>query len=252
MLWNGTTDQGNHRVIIVNRAKKIVWQYGKTGAPGVAAGRLNNPNSAEMLPNGHVLISDESNNRVIEVIRSNKHIAWQYGSPNATSTLNAPAFASRLPNGTTLISDSANNRIVEVTKAKKVVWVYPTNTRAGSVTDPIPTRAVRLRNGWTLISDQFNHQVIAVTRAKQIVWKYGTVGVAGASAGMLNAPYDAKSVGDYTGLTEPKHNTCEHGRDAAEGAAPVVFAAQVGSQDFTAAGLSPSNVDPFRRSPWAG
>jgi hypothetical protein len=196
------TDQGNHRVIIVNSAKKILWQYGKTGVAGIGANRLNNPNSAERLTNGHVLIADESNNRVIEVNKT-KHIVWTYGSPAATSTLNAPAFASRLSNGHTLISDSANNRIVEVTKAKHVSWTYDTSARAGSVADPTPTRAVRLKNGWTLISDQFNHQVIAVNHAKSVVWSYGQIGVAGAGPGQLNAPYDAKSIGDYTGLTTP-------------------------------------------------
>jgi hypothetical protein len=29
------------------------------------------------------------------------------------------------------------------------------------------------------------------------------IGVTGASAGKLNAPYDAKQIGDYTGLTPP-------------------------------------------------
>jgi hypothetical protein len=196
------TDQGNQRVILVSAAKKILWQYGKTGVAGAGAGQLNNPNSATMLSNGDVLISDESNNRVIEVSKANK-IVWTYGSPKATKTLNAPAFASRLDNGDTLISDSANNRVVEVSMAKKVVWSYVTNKRTGSVKAPTPTRAMRLTDGSTLISDQFNHQVISVDASGSIVWSYGQIGVAGNAAGQLNAPYDAKSIGDYTGLPTP-------------------------------------------------
>jgi hypothetical protein len=195
------TDQANARVIIVTPAKKIVWQYGQTGVTGTGPNQLNNPNSAELLPNGHILIADEGNNRVIEVTRA-KNIVWSYGSA-AGSELNAPAFASRLPNGHTLISDGGNNRIVEVTHAKAVVWTFVTNTRAGSVADPAPSQAVRTRKGTTVISDQFNHQVIEVAKDGTIVWSYGQIGVAGNQWGQLNAPYGAKVIGDYTGLTPP-------------------------------------------------
>src|SRR5579863_7568675 len=61
------TDQGNQRVILVNLfTGKIVWQYGTTGVIGIGPNQLNNPNSAELLENGHILIADELNNRVIE------------------------------------------------------------------------------------------------------------------------------------------------------------------------------------------
>ena len=195
------TDQGNQRVIEVNHAKQIVWQQGKTGVSGSQYNQLNNPNSAELLDNGNILIADESNNRVIEVDRFHR-IVWRYGSPKS-SKLNGAAFASRLPSGNTLITDSNNNRILEVTPAGQVVWQYVTNTRPGSVAQPLPTRAVRLKTGNTLISDQFNHQVIEVDPAGNIVFSQGQIGVAGTGFNELNAPYDAKVVGDYTGLTAP-------------------------------------------------
>jgi hypothetical protein len=86
-----------------------------------------------------------------------------------------------------------------------VVWQYVTNTRTGSVEEPLPTRAVRLRNGNTLISDQFNDQVIEVDHDKNadVEFSEGAVGKAGAGPRELNAPYDAKVIGDYTGLTPP-------------------------------------------------
>ena len=196
------TDQGNQRVIETDLQKTILWQYGMTGATGTDPDQLNNPNSAELLENGHILIADEGNNRVLEVTRK-KEIVWQYGTPSDPSILNAPAFASRLPDGNTLISDSGNNRVVEVTPAGQVAWTFVTNTRAGSVANPTPTRAVRLRNGHTLISDQFNHQVIEVDPAGDVVFSQGQIGVPGSDAMHLNAPYDAKAIGDYTGLTPP-------------------------------------------------
>ena len=196
------TDQSNERVIEVNLAHRIVWQYGMTGVTGAGFDQLNNPNSAELLANGDILIADENNNRVIEVNRAHQ-IVWQYGNPSNTNILNGAAFASRLPNGNTLITDSNNNRIVEVTMNKTVVFTYVTTARPGSMAMPLPTRAVRLHNGDTLISDQFNDQVIEINPQSQIVFSQGQIQVDGKGFDQLNAPYDAKVVGDYTGLTPP-------------------------------------------------
>lgn len=201
------TDQGNMRVIEVNHGRQIVWQYGQTGVSGDGPNQLNNPNSAELLANGHILIADESNNRVIEVNRK-KQIVWSYGCASCTE-LNGAAFASRLSNGDTLISDSNNNRIIEVDLGGNPVWTYYTNTRAGSVSAPLPTRGVRLKNGDTLISDQYNMQVIEVDANQNIVWSQGTIGVSGTGFDLLNGPYDAKAIGDYTGLTPPFHHDHE-------------------------------------------
>jgi hypothetical protein len=131
------------------------------------------------------------------------HLVWSYGNPNDTAILNLAAFASRLPNGDTLITDSGNSRILQVTSAGVVDFSYVTNTRPGSVSQPFPTRAVRLTTGNTLISDQFNDQVIEINPQSQIVFTQGAIGVAGTGFNQLNAPYDAKVVGDYTGLTPP-------------------------------------------------
>ncbi len=195
------TDQANERVIEVTLNKKIVWQYGQTGVTGEGPDQLNNPNSAELLANGHILIADENNNRVIEVDRS-LNIVWSYGCSTCTQ-LSGAAFASRLPNGDTLITDSNNNRILEVDSSGNVVSTFYTNTRSGSVSSPLPTRAVRLRNGNTLISDQYNMQVIEIDANQNIVFSQGTIAVAGNTFDLLNGPYDAKVVGDYTGLTPP-------------------------------------------------
>jgi len=208
------TDQGNQRVIEVERrSKNIVWQYGMTGTAGNGPNQLNNPNSAELLGNGHVLISDESNDRAIEVNRAHQIVATY----TAHGTVSGVAFASRLPNGNTLITDSNNNRIVEVDGSDNVVWEYATNTDPASNSNPLPTRAVRLKDGTTLISDQFNHRVIAVNSSKATVRSFGNLNVAGfgrrnTSQG-LNAPYDAKVTDDFTGLTPPFSGEGEDRKD---------------------------------------
>ena len=196
------TDQANERVIEVNQNKQIVWQYGQTGVAGNGWDQLNNPNSAELLENGDILIADESNNRVIEVNRA-KNVVWSYNNSGDPSVLNAAAFASRVCNGDTVITDSGNNRILEVDSGGTVNFTYYTNTLSGSVSNPNPTRAIRMCDGNTLISNQFDGQVIEINPQGTNVWSYGQIGVNGMGAGVLNAPYDAKVVGDYTGITPP-------------------------------------------------
>jgi outer membrane protein assembly factor BamB len=203
------TDQANNRIIEVNLFKRIVWQY--PGSNTNAPDQLNNPNSAELLENGHILIADENNSRVLEVTRGDQIVK----TFTADGTLGTVAFASRLDNGDTLMTDAGNSRAVEVDANDDVVWEYFTDTDPLSVSAPAPTRAIRLRNGDTLISDQFNNRVIRVNPDKQIVASYGLPldggGPIGNNVGYdthttqngLYSPYDAKVIGDYTGLTPP-------------------------------------------------
>jgi hypothetical protein len=204
------TDQANNRIIEVTLAKKIVWQY--PGFNTNASDQLNGPNSAELLENGHILIADQGNNRAIEVAR-NDVILKTFSASNQVSIV---AFASHLDNGDTLLTDSGNSRAVEVDANDNIVWQFSTDSDPLSVAAPLPTRAVRLRNGDTLISDQFNNRVIEVSFNSNIVASYGLPLMGSTNAIGLNvgynlhsaqkglyAPYDAKVIGDFTGLTPP-------------------------------------------------
>jgi hypothetical protein len=213
------TDQGNNRIIEVNLRKQIVWQY--PGSNTNASDQLNSPNSAELLANGHILISDENNNRAIEVTRGDVIVK----TFTAGMSVGAVAFASRLPNGDTLLTDAGGSRAVEVDRNDNIVWQFVTDTDPMSVAAPLPTRAVRLRNGDTLISDQFNNRVIRVSHAGDIVMSYGLPLAGGGAIGNnvgydlkttqkgLYSPYDAKVVGDYTGLTPPFGFENENGNE---------------------------------------
>ena len=195
------TDQANNRIIEVNEFHIIVWQYGMTGVSGAGWNQLNNPNSAELLENGDILIADQGNNRVIEVNRQ-RQIVWSYNNSGDPSVLNTAAFASRLCNGDTLITDSGNNRVFEVDMNGNLVGSYY-STATEAVPNPLPTRAIRLCNGNTLISNQFAGQVTEVDPSGTIVNSFGTLGANDNASGDLNAPYDAKEIGDYLGITPP-------------------------------------------------
>jgi len=206
----GTTACVDNRVIVVDSSGNIVWQYGQAGKTGTGANLLNVPVFAIQLPNHDILITDQGNNRIIEV-NLQKQIVWSYGPASGPGALNAPnsaellpnghiliadelnnraieitragnivwsdsaglsvvAFASRLPNGNTLITDSGHSRIVEVTASKHVVFQYFTNKQANSNSAPSPTNAVRLAGGDTMIADQFNSRIILITPQKQIAF----------------------------------------------------------------------------------
>jgi len=233
----------DNRVIVVDEAGNIVWQYGQAGVTGSGDNQLNVPVFAIQLPNHDFLIVDQGNNRVIEVNLA-KQIVWSYGPTSGPGALNSPnsaellpnghiliadennnrvieitrsgnivwqysagiefaAFASRLPNGDTLITDSGHARILEVTPDKKVVFEYFTDTAKGSNPNPLPTNAVMLRNGDISIADQFNNRVIVLDHPSKIVFQYGVLNVPGNGPGELNAPYTSFVIGDYTGQTPP-------------------------------------------------
>ncbi len=75
-LPNGCVD---NRVIVVNQKGDIVWQYGQAGVTGSGPNQLSVPVFAIQLPNRDILITDQGNQRVIEVTPA-KQIVWQYGT----------------------------------------------------------------------------------------------------------------------------------------------------------------------------
>ena len=73
-----------------------------------------------MLENGHLLVTDNGNGRVIEVDRATQQVVWEY---NTGLNMLIEGCAYRLPGGgNTLITDSGNRRVIEVTPEKAVAW----------------------------------------------------------------------------------------------------------------------------------
>ena len=90
------TDQNNHRVVIVDRnTDEIVWHFG-TGQSANSDTTLDTPTDADYLKNGHILICDKGNKRLIEV-NLEKEIVWSY------QELKDLVDADRLSDGYTLV-----------------------------------------------------------------------------------------------------------------------------------------------------
>lgn len=164
-LPNGCVD---NRVIVVNHGGKIVWQYGQAGVTGSGPNELNVPVFVIQLPNHHFLITDQGNNRIIEVNKA-KQVVFSYGPASGPGALNSPNSAELLPNGHILIADENNNRAIEITRSGKIAWQVGSEVGLNIV-----AFASRLPNGDTLIADAGNNRIIEVTPNKHIVFEYFT------------------------------------------------------------------------------
>src|SRR5258708_15414335 len=161
----------DNRVLLVNHHGKIVWQYGTFGVTGSGFNQLSTPVQNTYLPqsNGddHILITDQGNNRIIEVRRSDKAIVWEYDG------LNNPNAAELLTNGNILISDENNNQALEVTHTMPST-VVNTYTTAGGLAFSGVAFASRLPNGHTLITDSNNSRIVETDVAGDVFWQYFT------------------------------------------------------------------------------
>src|SRR5260370_26419825 len=142
--------------ILVDPFVRIVWQYGQFGQTGSGPNLLNTPLQCTFLPNFHILITDQANNRIIEV-SLRKQIVWQYpgSNTNAADQLNNPNSAELLENGHILIADENNSRAIEVTRDDQIVKTF---TAPGTVN--AIAFASRLATGHTLLTDSGNYRPV--------------------------------------------------------------------------------------------
>jgi hypothetical protein len=180
----------DNRVMLVDPAGQIIWQYGKAGVSGSGPDELNTPVQNTWLPNFHVLITDQVNERIIEVTLD-KNIVWQYGqtgvSGDGPNQLNNPNSAELLESGHILIADESNNRVIEVDRQKNIVWSYgcATCTQLNGA-----AFASRLPNGDTLITDSNNNRILEVDSSGNVVSTYYT----NARPGSISAPSPTRAV----------------------------------------------------------
>ena len=131
---------------------------------------------------GNLLISDQFNNRAIEVDRQTKNIVWSFGSGDPTLCNPGPGAiiglndAERVSGGLTILSGTGipagadplllagcvDNRVIVVDQNGKIVWQYG---QAGVTGDGpnqlnVPVFAIQLPNHNILIVDQSNERVI--------------------------------------------------------------------------------------------
>jgi hypothetical protein len=141
---------------------------------------------------GNVLITDQFNNRVIEVDPVTKNIVWSFGSGDPTLCNPGPGAiigtndAERLSDGLTLISGTGippgasssmpngcvDNRVIVVNQAGQIVWQYGQAgvTGHGPNMLNVPVFAIQLPNHDFLITDQ---EIIELSKSTRQEIKFG-------------------------------------------------------------------------------
>jgi outer membrane protein assembly factor BamB len=158
-----------------------------------------------------ILISDQFNNRAIEIDPRTGQIVWSFGSGNPALCNPGPHTiiglndAERLGDGDTLLSGTGipagasaallngcvDNRVIVVSHGGTIIWQYGQAGVTGSGPNElnVPVFAIQLPNHNIMIVDQGNNRVIEVGRySRHIVWSYGPA----SGPGALNSPNSAE------------------------------------------------------------
>jgi hypothetical protein len=171
---------------------------------------------------GNLLITDQFNNRVIEVNPLTKQVVWSFGSGNSTlcnpgaGSVIGANDAERLSGGYTLIAGTGipagvpgttacvDNRVIVVNPSGKIVWQYGVAGKTGTGFDllNVPVFAIQLPNHHFLVVDQGNNRVIEVNFAKKIVWSYGPT----SGPGALSNPNSAELLANGDVLIADENN----------------------------------------------
>jgi len=170
-LPNGNTliaDAGDEagfgsEIIEVDCVGNIVWNYNEG---------LKFAHSGRRLRNGNTLITDTTNNRLIEVTPAKIIVTdsdeWDGGKGKLSdgSHLHYPNEAFELEDGTFLVTDRNNDRCVQVDRAGTVIWAFEKEVHHPHNANPLPS-------GNILISDSDGNRILEINRKKEIVWSYG-------------------------------------------------------------------------------
>jgi hypothetical protein len=165
----GTAACPDNRVIVVDREGHIVFQYGQAGVAGSGPNQLNVPVFALETPYGTLLITDQANNRVIEVSLQGE-IIHQYGPAlDGNNTLNNPNSAELTPSGQVLLADENNNRVLELLGGGSSVVLFDIDHGFNTV-----AFASQLPNNNFLITDSGHNRIVEIANLQQLVFQYHT------------------------------------------------------------------------------
>lgn len=161
-------DTGNNRVLEVSRLDKELLNEIK----GPRGDRLNHPRSACMLANGHYLIADQYNQRLLELTPAGEKV-WEF---KREALIASPQYAEELPGGDILFTDALLNRVTRVTRSGQVLWYYGSSPKieVPGKRERLfgPSFATALENGHLLIADTRHHRVPEIDASGQLLWEY--------------------------------------------------------------------------------
>jgi hypothetical protein len=186
LLPNGlvtVADAYNCRVLFINRAHRVVRQYGTTGVcthnPPSELGAIN---GATPLADGGTLVS-EINGSWVDDISASGRLRWAVQAP-----VSYPSDPQLLAPGRILLADYARpGHAIIMTRTGRVLWRYGPASGPGELDHP--SLATRIAPGLIAINDDFRDRVVIVSvKTHRIVWQYGHTDTPGRAPGYLNTP----------------------------------------------------------------
>ncbi|HRQ87770.1 MAG TPA: PQQ-binding-like beta-propeller repeat protein [Bacteroidia bacterium] len=181
LLPNGNflTQDGWPRVIELNLAKEIVWDYDASTTNRSEGDGKVEIHAFQRLADGSTLIAESGIGRIIEVapdrsIRKTFPLSVSKPNPHSDTRL-----VRLLDNGHCLVAHEAEETVKEYDADGQVVWEFPVplfgrEPAKGHGPEAFGGRcfaAIRLKNGNTLVSTGNGHSLLEVTPDKEIVWK---------------------------------------------------------------------------------
>ena len=180
-------DEGNNRLLLVNPAGAIVWQFPKPGdlAPGQT---FLSPDDAFFAASGNAILATEETDQVVSLLSIPRHrILWRYGTPGVPGAgpnhLDNPDDAMLLPNGDVLVADIKNcsllligpgaHRPLERIGTQNTACFHQPPLRFGS-----PNGAFPLTDGNYLVTEINGDWVDEMTLSGRILWSTHPPGVA--------------------------------------------------------------------------
>jgi outer membrane protein assembly factor BamB len=167
-----SSQEMQHTVQVVSfPAGKVVWHYGRPNQPGSAAGRLDRPDDAYVLPDGTRTVADIVNQRVLFISPSGR-IVRQYGTTGVSGhrppyLLGAPNGDAPMPGGGMLITEIAGSWVDAISATGKLQWTVHTPAL-------YPSDAQLLPGGRILVADYTSPgHVFIIDRKGRVLWRYG-------------------------------------------------------------------------------
>lgn len=187
-------DKHHNAVLRINRKGEVRWHYGFE--MGQTLSRPFHVTETHL----SVLIADNSNNRVLEVSKSDREVLREVKGP-PRSPLGGPRAASALEDQHLVVADQRNKRLVELNAAQEIVWSYQ---EAGKISSPQSVEA--LGNGNLLFADAMLNTVREINRAGESVWYYGSR-LKGKGPGQLFGPeFATRLANGHTLIADTRNN----------------------------------------------
>ncbi|HJW23053.1 MAG TPA: PQQ-binding-like beta-propeller repeat protein [Candidatus Limnocylindrales bacterium] len=169
-------DRGNGRLIVLNSAGRIVWQFPVAGS--FPRPTPFNADDAFFTPDGKsITANDEGRHVIYRIDVATRKVVWSYGhlgvKGSAPGYLNTPDDAYGLPNGDIVVADINNCRILQIAPDKRIVrqWGKTGVCRTDApVTYGYPNGDTPLPDGGLLVTQIHGARVERLSATGQVVW----------------------------------------------------------------------------------